>query len=34
MDLKTTEKLANRIPFPESAASELALRLEVAERNE
>jgi len=29
MDLKTTERLAERIPFPESAASKLAFRLEV-----
>ncbi len=29
IDARTTEKLANRIPFPESAASELAFRLEV-----
>lgn len=29
MDTKTTEKLASRIPFPESAASELAFKLEV-----
>jgi len=29
MDTKTTEKLASRIPFPESAASELAFTLEV-----
>jgi len=32
VDVKTTEKLAERIPFPEKAAMELAFRLEVAER--
>ncbi len=29
VDAKTTEKLANRIPFPESAAKELAFRLDI-----
>jgi len=29
IDVRTTEKLANRIPFPESAASALASRLEI-----
>jgi hypothetical protein len=29
IDFKTTEKLAQRIPLPQSAASELAFRLEV-----
>jgi hypothetical protein len=29
VDARSTEKLANRIPLPESAASKLAFRLEV-----
>ena len=28
-DARTTDKIANRIPLPESAAKELAFRLEV-----
>ena len=31
VDLKTTDKLAERLPFPESAAAALAMRLEAAE---
>jgi superfamily II DNA/RNA helicase len=30
IDARTTERLANRIPLPESVAAELAFRLEVA----
>jgi superfamily II DNA/RNA helicase len=31
VDLRTTDKLAERLPFPESAAANLAFRLEVAD---
>lgn len=34
VDARTTEKLANRVPFPASAAAELAFRLEVMSRAE
>jgi superfamily II DNA/RNA helicase len=34
VDARSTEKLANRVPFPESAATELAFRLSVLEEEQ